>query len=141
MAHGLVYKLLDSWKEYKHRYNHHRTYINFQQTIVDIQIEETNRMFEISSKAKKFTSKANIVEGEPFRPPQNNKKYDPRGKGKFYNKTNPNPQIQKKKKKDNCFNCGKTGHYAATCRVRGNFKNNNNNKGSTSNKANVVETE
>ena len=33
------------------------------------------------------------------------------------------------------------GHYAATCRVRGNFKNNNNNKGSTSNKANVVEIE
>ena len=56
-------------------------------------------MSEISSKAKKFTSKANIVEGEPFRPPQNNKKYDPRGKGKFYNKNNPNPQIQKKKKR------------------------------------------
>ena len=48
-------------------------------------------MSEIFSKAKEFTSKANIVEGEPFRPPQNNKKYDPRGKGKFYNKNNPNP--------------------------------------------------
>ena len=53
---------------------------------------------------------------------------------KVYNKNNPNLQIQKKK--GNCFNCGKTGHSAATCRMRGNFKNNNNNKGSTSNKAN-----
>ena len=52
VAHGLVYKLPDSWKEYKHRYNHHRTYLNFQQTIVDIQIEETNKMSEISSKTK-----------------------------------------------------------------------------------------
>ena len=97
MTHGLVYKLLDSWKEYKHQYNHYRTYLNLQQTIINIQIEETNRMSEISSKAKKFTSKANIVEGEPFKPPQNSKKYDPRGKGKFYNKNNTNPQIQKKK--------------------------------------------
>ena len=80
MTRGLVYKLLDSWKEYKHRCNNHRTYLNLQQTIVDIQIEETNRMFKISSKVKEFTSKANVVEGEPFRPPQNNKKYDPRGK-------------------------------------------------------------
>ena len=138
VTHGLVDKLLDSWKEYKHRYNHHRTYLNLQQTIIDIQIKETNRMSKISFKAKEFTSKANIVEGEPFKPPQNSKKYDPRGKGKFYNKNNPNPQIQKKK--GNCFNCGKTGHYAAICRVKGNFKNNNNNKGSTLNKANVVET-
>ena len=97
VAHGLVYKLPDSWKEYKNRYNHHRTYLNLQQTIVDIQIEETNRMSEISSKTKEFTSKANIVEGGPFRPPENNKKYDPRGKEKFYNKNNTNPQIQKKK--------------------------------------------
>ena len=58
---------------------------------------------------------------------------------KVYNKNNPNLQIQKKK--GNCFNCGKTGHSAATCRMRGNFKNNNNNKGSTSNKANMVEIE
>ena len=97
VAHGLVYKLPDSWKEYKHWYNHHRTYLNLQQIIVDIQIEETNRMSEISSKTKEFTSKANIVEGGPFRPPKNNNKYDPRGKGKFYNKNNTNPQIQKKK--------------------------------------------
>ena len=54
-------------------------------------------MFEISSKAKEFTSNANIIEGGPFRPPQNNKKYDPTGKWKFYNKNNTNPQIQKKK--------------------------------------------
>ena len=46
VAHGLVFKLSDSWKEYKHRYSHHRTYFNLQQTIVDIQIEETNRMSE-----------------------------------------------------------------------------------------------
>ncbi|KAK7843826.1 hypothetical protein CFP56_011907, partial [Quercus suber] len=28
VAHGLVFKLLDSWKEYKHWYSHHRTYLN-----------------------------------------------------------------------------------------------------------------
>ena len=44
MAHGLAFKLLDSWKEYKHRYSHHRTFLNLQQTIIDIQIEETNMM-------------------------------------------------------------------------------------------------
>ena len=44
VAHGLAFKLLDSWKEYKHRYSHHRTFLNLQQTIIDIQIEETNTM-------------------------------------------------------------------------------------------------
>ena len=45
-------------------------------------------------------------------------------------------------KKANCFICGNVGNYAATCRARGNFNNNkNNNKGSTSNKANVVQIE
>ena len=47
VAHGLAFKLLDSWKEYKPRYSHHKTYLNLQQTIVDIQIEETNRMSNI----------------------------------------------------------------------------------------------
>ena len=93
VAHGLVFRLLDSWKEYKHRYSHHRTYLNLQQTIVDIQIEETNRTSEKVSRVKKFTFKANVVEGGPSRPPQHNKKYDFKGKGKFHNKNGPNPQI------------------------------------------------
>ena len=140
MAYGLVFKLSDSWKEYKHRYSYHRTYLNLQQTIVHIQIKETNRMLEKVSRAKEFTSKANVVEGGPYRPPQHNKKDDFKGKGKFHNKNGPNPQIQKKK--GNCFICGKVSHYAATCRARGNFNNNkNSNKGSTSNKVNVVQTE
>ncbi|KAK7858323.1 hypothetical protein CFP56_013032 [Quercus suber] len=46
VAHGLVFKLPNSWKEYKHRYSHHRTNLNIQQTIVDIQIEEANRILE-----------------------------------------------------------------------------------------------
>ena len=50
--------------------------------------------------------------------------------------------LKSKRKKGNCFICGKVGHYAATCRARGNFNNNkNNNKGFTSNKTNVVQTE
>ena len=93
VAHDLVFRLLDSWKEYKHRYSHHRTYLNLQQTIVDIQIEETNRMSEKVSRAKEFTSKANVVEERPSRPPQHNKKHDFKGKGKFHNKNGPNPQI------------------------------------------------
>ena len=91
-------------------------------------------MLEKVSRVKEFTSKANVVEGGPFRPPQHNKKYDFKGKRKFHNKNGPNPQIQKKK--GNFFIRGKVGHYAATCRARGNFNNNKNNKGSTSNKAN-----
>ena len=140
VTHGLVFKLPDSCKEYKYRYSHHRTYLNLQQTIVDIQIEEANRMSEKVSRAKEFISKANVVEERPSRPPQHNKKHDFKGKGKFHNKNGTNPQIQKKK--GNCFICGKVGYYAATCRARGNFNNNkNNNKGSTSNKANAVQTE
>ena len=140
VAHGLVFKLPDSWKEYKHRYSHHRTYLNLQQTIIDIHIKKTNRMSEKVSRAKEFTSMANVVEEGPSRPPQHNEKHDFKGKGKFHNKNGLNPQIQKKK--CNCFICGKVGHYAATCRARGNFNNNKNiNKGSTSNKANVVQTE
>ena len=54
VAHGLVFKLLGSWKEYKHWYSHHRTYLNLQQIIVDIQIEETNRMSEKIYKVKEF---------------------------------------------------------------------------------------
>ena len=80
MAHGLVFELLDSWKKYKHQYSHRRTYLNLQQTIVDIQIEETNRISEKVSRAKEFTSKANVVEGGPSRPPQHNKKHDFKGK-------------------------------------------------------------
>ena len=66
VAHDLVFKLPDSWKEYKHRYSHHRTYLNLQQTIVDIQIGETNRMSEKVSRVKEFTSKANVVEEDPL---------------------------------------------------------------------------
>ena len=140
VTHGLVFKLSNSWKEYKHWYSHHRTYLNLQQIIVDIQIEETNRMSENVSRAKEFTSKVNVVEGRLSKTPQHNKKHDFKGKENFHNENGPNPQIQKKK--GNCFICGKIGHYAATCRARGNFNNNkNNNKGSTSNKANVVQTE
>ena len=91
MAHDLVFKLPDSWKEYKHWYSHHRTYLNLQQTIVDIQIKETNRMSEKVSRAKEFTSKANVEEGGLFRPPQHNKKHDFKGKGKFHNENGPNP--------------------------------------------------
>ena len=91
MAHDLVFKLPDSWKEYKHRYSHHRTYLNLQQTIVDIQIEETNKMSEKVSRVKEFTSKANAVEGGPSRSPQHYKKHDFKGKGKFHNKNGPNP--------------------------------------------------
>ena len=54
-------------------------------------------MSEKVSRAKEFTSKANVVEGGPSRPPQHNKKHDFNGKGKFHNKNGPNPQIQKKK--------------------------------------------
>ena len=96
-------------------------------------------MTEKVSKAKKFTSKANVVMGGPSRPPQHNKKHDFKEKGKFHNKNGLNPQIQKKR--GNCFICGKVGHYVATCRARGNFNHNkNNNKGSMSNKTNVVQT-
>ena len=80
MADGLVFKLLDSCKDYKHQYSHHRTYLNLQQTIVDIQIEERNRMLENVSRVKEFTSKANVVKGGPSRPPQHNKKHDFKGK-------------------------------------------------------------
>ncbi|KAK7835777.1 hypothetical protein CFP56_023087 [Quercus suber] len=140
VAHGLVFKLPDSWTEYKHQYSHHRTYLNLQQTIVDIQIEETNRMLQKVSRTKEFTSKTNVVEGGPSRSSRHNKKHDFKGKGKFHNKNGPNPQIQKKK--GNCFICSKVGHYAATCRAMGNFNNNkNNNKGSTLNKANVMQIE
>ena len=54
-------------------------------------------MLEKVSRAKEFTSKTNVVEGGPSRPPQHNKKHDSKGKGKFHNKNGPNPQIQKKK--------------------------------------------
>ena len=54
-------------------------------------------MLEKVSRAKEFTSKTNVVEGGPSRPPQHNKKHDSKGKGKFHNKDGPNPQIQKKK--------------------------------------------
>ena len=139
VTHGLVFKLPDSWKEYKYWYSHHRTYLNFQQTIVNIQIEETNRISETVYRVKEFTFKANVVEGGPSKPPQHNKKHAFKGKGNLHNKNVPNPQIQKKK--GNCFICGKVGHYVASCRARSNFNNNkNNNKGSMSNKANVVQT-
>ena len=50
----MAFKQLDSWKEYKHQYSHHRTYLNLQQIIVDIQIEETNRMSEKVYRVKEF---------------------------------------------------------------------------------------
>ena len=53
-------------------------------------------MTEKVSKAKKFTSKANVVMGGPSRPPQHNKKHDFKEKGKFHNKM---VQILKSKRK------------------------------------------
>ena len=71
-------------------------------------------MSEKVSRAKEFTSKANVVEGGPFRPPQHNEKHDIKGKENFQNKNGSNPQIQKKK--GDCFICGKVGHYAQPIR-------------------------
>ena len=53
-------------------------------------------MTEKVSKAKKFPSKANVVEGGPSRPPQHNKKHDFKEKGKFHNEM---VQILKSKRK------------------------------------------
>ena len=97
MAHGLVFKLPESWKEYKHRYSHHKTYLNLQQTIIDIQIEETNRMSEKVSRTKEFTSKANVLEGGSSRPPQHNKKHDFKGKENFHNKNGPTLKSKRKR--------------------------------------------
>jgi hypothetical protein len=133
----LVEKLPDSWKEYKLHFKQKKTFMSLQQTIVHIKIEERNRSLEKTSKAKELVSKANIVQDKP---PHNYKKQDHRPKGNNQNKRKGQPlHSQGQKKKINCFNCGKLGHYAVACKQR---NNNDNNKGSTSkNKANVVQVE
>ena len=116
MTQCLVGKLPDSWKEYKLHFKQKKTFMSLQQTIVHIKIEERNRSLEKTSKAKELVSKANIVQDKP---PHNYKKQDHRPKRNNQNKRKGQPlHSQGQKKRINCFNCGKLGHYAATCKQR-----------------------
>ena len=98
--------------------------------IIYIRIEEQNRNRDNVEKAKKLSSKANVVEEKPK--PKNNRsrKQNSRTKPNASNKVQ-NPTI---KKQGNCFVCGKPGHYAAQCRHRKRIEKSNS-------KANLAEAE
>ncbi|RVW96679.1 hypothetical protein CK203_020321 [Vitis vinifera] len=88
--------------------------MSLEDVIIHIRIEEQNRNRDNVEKAKKLSSKANVVEEKPK--PKNNRSM----KQNFRTKPNASNKVQNStiKKQGNCFVCGKSGHHAAQCRHR-----------------------
>lgn len=67
-APALIEKLPPSWKDYRNYLKHKKRDLSMEDLVVNIQIEESNRMRDITNFPNlEFTSKANLVEQKNFR--------------------------------------------------------------------------
>ena len=117
----LIEKLPESWSDYKQQLKHKHKQLTLAELITHIIIEDTNRKELQAARAKALAMKANLVQHNSY---NNNKRYTHKphstGSKNDYNNafkpkmTNPNF----KKKKGNCYVCGKPGHHAPQCRKR-----------------------
>ena len=100
----LIEKLPESWANYKNNLKHKQKNYPIDELVKHILIEDSNVKELRVVKSKKMTLKTNLVQS-------NNKRYA--NKSQNYKPNNPN---NFKKKKGNCYICGKLGHHAAQCR-------------------------
>ncbi|KAK2998418.1 hypothetical protein RJ639_024094, partial [Escallonia herrerae] len=76
---SLIEKLPESWSDYKSMMKHKRKDMTLEDVIVQIRIEEKNKSCEKATKAKEFTSKANLIEERHDRPHENYKRQNNSG--------------------------------------------------------------
>ncbi|XP_070040192.1 uncharacterized protein [Nicotiana tomentosiformis] len=100
---AMIEKLPLLWKDFKNSLKHKRKEMSLEDLIVRLRIEEDNKASEKKGRGNSTIMEANIVEDSP----QNNRKRKkPSG---------PKSNSSKKRFKENCYNCGKTGHKSADC--------------------------
>ncbi|XP_077231988.1 uncharacterized protein LOC143865549 [Tasmannia lanceolata] len=140
---AIIDKLPPSWKEFEKSLKHRKYELSLEDLLVTLRIEEEHRNRDQNDKESKLLSKANLVEtsekktNKSFGSHQNKKKMENRNHFKS------NKKIDKNKKKEGCFNCGKLGHYARQCRHRkgkDTFQNVGNSQAKPAPQANMVES-
>ncbi|XP_071912216.1 uncharacterized protein [Coffea arabica] len=106
----LIEKLPESWADYKNSLKHKEKNYTMDELVKHILIEDSNKRELRATKAKEMAYKANLVQSNNKRYANKSQNYKP----KNFNVKPNNPNF--KKKKGNCFYCGKPGHYAVQCR-------------------------
>ncbi|XP_071900903.1 uncharacterized protein [Coffea arabica] len=106
----LIEKLPESWADYKNNLKHKEKNYTMDELVKHILIEDSNKRELRATKAKEMAYKANLVQSNNKRYANKSQNYKP----KNFNVKPNNPNF--KKKKGNCFYCGKPGHYAVQCR-------------------------
>ncbi|XP_027151882.1 uncharacterized protein LOC113751937 [Coffea eugenioides] len=101
----LIEKQPESWTDYKNNLKHKQKNHTIDQLVKYSLIEYSNRKELRTVKTKKIALKTNLVQ-------TNNKRYANRSQHYIFN----NPNF--KKKKGNCYVCGKLEHHAAQCRYQ-----------------------
>ncbi|XP_070039067.1 uncharacterized protein [Nicotiana tomentosiformis] len=97
---AMIEKLPPLWKDFKNYLKHKRKEMSFEDLIVQLRIEEDNKVAEKKGRGNSTIMGANIVEDR-----KRKKAYEP--------KSNPS----KKQFNENCYNCGKARHRSADCRA------------------------
>ncbi|XP_071905928.1 uncharacterized protein [Coffea arabica] len=106
----LIEKLPESWADYKNNLKHKEKNYTMDELVKHILIEDSSKRELRATKAKEMAYKANLVQSNNKRYANKSQNYKP----KNFNVKPNNPNF--KKKKGNCFYCGKSGHYAVQCR-------------------------
>ena len=105
---AFIEKLPPSWRDFKNYLKHKRKELSLEDLIVQLRIEEDNRLSEKKVGKNLEVSKANVVE-EGSKP--NKKRKTPSKSREGFNQG-------LKKFIGKCFNCGKSGHRAKDCRAK-----------------------
>ncbi|XP_055815570.1 uncharacterized protein LOC129885347 [Solanum dulcamara] len=102
---AFIEKLPPLWKDFKNYLKHKRKKIILENLIVRLRIVEDNKAAEKKARGNSTIMGANIVEDGPNKSKKRKKPFSPKN------------YPSKKKFKEDCHNCGKTGHKAVECRA------------------------
>ncbi|KAK4280476.1 hypothetical protein QN277_012099 [Acacia crassicarpa] len=116
---AFIEKLPPSWKDFKNYLKHKRKEMSLEDLIVQLRIEEDNKISEKKLGSNPIVSKANIVE-DGLKP----KKCKRSNEGSFKQGHNRGPS-KGQKFRGKCYNCGKPDHRAKECKKPKNLKKKN----------------
>ncbi|XP_077228596.1 uncharacterized protein LOC143861577 [Tasmannia lanceolata] len=113
---AIIDKLPPSRKEFEKSLKHRKEELSLEDLLVTFRIEEEHRNRDQNDKESELLSKVNLVETSEKKTNKNPRSHQNKKKMESQNCFKSNKKIDKNKKKEGCFNCGKLGHYARQCR-------------------------